>query len=113
MIHDDVTVPVPGAILQSLLCDHDRLQSLAMLAVSHAESQLSDVRRLRALLRLATGPRAKEARQDALIMLERIAGQLESRVRDDAALITTALRNHGQQDWPFALRDPLAPPVRH
>jgi hypothetical protein len=108
----DVTVPVPGTILHSLLCDHDRLQSLAMLAVSHAESRLSDVRRLRALLRLATGPRAKEARQDVLTMLERIAGLLESRMRDDAALITNALRNHGQPDWPFAPRDPLAP-VQH
>ncbi|MCP3712543.1 hypothetical protein M3I54_37465 [Paraburkholderia sp. CNPSo 3274] len=113
MIDDDLTVPVPGATLHNLLRDHDHLQSLAMLAVSHADTRLQDIQRLRCLMRLAIRPGPNETREDVLAMLEQIAERLEARARDDAALLTTALRHHEQRSWPFPARDPLAPLRRH
>jgi hypothetical protein len=95
--------------LYRILSDQDRLESIAMLAVSYADARLADIRRLRALLRLATGDATHATRQDVLVMVDHIARQIESRLRDDAMLITTALRQRGQPDWPSAPCDPLVP----
>jgi hypothetical protein len=113
MTDDDVTVPVPGATLHNFLRDYDRLQSLTMLAASHADARLTDIKRLRCLVCLAARPDANEMRVEVLTMLEQVVERLEAHARDDATLPLTALRDHEQQSWPFPALDPLAPPVRH
>lgn len=89
------------------------MQSLVMLAVSHADARLQDIQRLRCLMRLAARPDAHETRLEMLAMLEQIAERLEAHARDDATLLTSALRQHESQNWPFPARDPLDPPVCH
>lgn len=104
MTDDDVTVPVPGATLHHLLRDYDRLQSLAMLAASHADARLTDIHRLRVLMRLAARPDDNGMRLEVLDRLEQIAERLEAHARDDATFLATALRHHGQPGWPFPVR---------
>jgi hypothetical protein len=103
-------VPVPGTTLHNLLRDCDGLQSLTMLAASHADARLTVIQRLRCLMRLAARPDANETR---LEMLEQIAERLEAHARDDVTLLATALRHHEQQNCPFPTRGPLALPVHH
>jgi DNA-binding GntR family transcriptional regulator len=84
-----------------------------MLAVRHADTCVQHIQRLWCLMRLAIGAGTHETREDVLAMLEQIAEHLEACVCDDAVLLTTALRHHEQQSWPFPARDPLAPLQRH
>ncbi|WP_035534971.1 hypothetical protein [Paraburkholderia sacchari] len=113
MTGDDVTVPIPGTTLHNLLRDYDRLQSLVMQAVSHADARLQDIQRLRFLMRLAARPDSREKQEDVLPLLEQIAERLEAHARDDAALLANALRHHGQRGWPLPTRHPFALPMRH
>ncbi|WP_322062442.1 hypothetical protein [Paraburkholderia sp. J63] len=113
MTDDDVTVPVSGTTLHHLLRDYDRLQSLVMLAVSHADARLQDIQRLRCLMRLAARPDSREKQEEVLPLLEQIAERLEAHARDAAALLANALGHHGQQGGPLPARDLLTPPVRH
>jgi len=101
MTDDDVTVPIPSTTLHTLLCDHDRLESIAMLAISHADARLHDIRRLARLVRLVVHADLNDAQRTNLVAIGRILARAESRARADAALVASALRVENRQGRPF------------
>jgi len=111
MTDDDITVPVQSTTLHTLLCDHDRLESIAMLAVSHADARLQDIRRLARLVRLVVRADLNDARRTNLVAIGRVIERAEIRARADAALVASALRVENRHGWPLSPRDPVEPPV--
>ncbi|WP_103706713.1 hypothetical protein [Paraburkholderia eburnea] len=106
-------MPLPGTALRTLLRDYNRLQSLAMLAASHADTRVDDLQQLGRLIREVMRAGPGDAGRATLALVENLIGQIESRARDDATMLLCALHRENLQEWPFPVRDPLAPPAHH
>ncbi|WP_233868789.1 hypothetical protein [Paraburkholderia adhaesiva] len=86
----------PAGQVQALLRENDRLESLAMLAASHAQQRVAYIGQLVALARVMTWPDTSETQCQALMdVFRQVSQQVESCAREDAVLIVEALRQPG------------------